>query len=299
MEDFVEIDLGSDGEVIPPKNDKIALIDADTVAYAACVTTEEEADILPKKFYIDSEWEEIENNPNFVGDDDGGFIYMIDLDLAYQKAVEKIDRILDKTGCQKAELFFTGGRKNFRYDLTKGAEHKYKDNRTDMRTPVGLRDLKDKLLGSYEGRLDDDFEADDVVVYKKTKSPEKFILCAVDKDVLNAVEGKHFNYYESEKFDKNMTWYETDAQTALKWPFMQTLMGDRTDNIIGLHRVGPKKAEKLLSDCETKKELWESVVKAYEAGGRTKEDALLNYNLVCMTLLQGDCTIKLEDFKDL
>ena len=50
MEDFefVEIDLDSYGVVVPPKNDKIALIDADTLAYTACLASEEAVDCLEK-----------------------------------------------------------------------------------------------------------------------------------------------------------------------------------------------------------------------------------------------------------
>jgi 5'-3' exonuclease len=40
-------------------------------------------------------------------------------------------------------------------------------------------------------------------------------------------------------------------------------MGDRVDNIIGLHGIGPVKAEKLLFGCDSEKALYAACVDAY------------------------------------
>ena len=45
--------------------DKIALIDADTIIFSACVSTEIVEELLPKSFYSDVEWMEIESNPYY------------------------------------------------------------------------------------------------------------------------------------------------------------------------------------------------------------------------------------------
>ena len=56
---------------------------------------------------------------------------------------------------------------------------------------------------------------------------------------------------------------------------LQTLMGDRTDGITGIPKIGPKKAENILgmvsSDLPS---LWSTVVSAYENAGLTIDDAL-------------------------
>ena len=48
LADVADIDLDIDGQVMPPKNDKIALIDADTIAYTACLNSEVAVEVLPR-----------------------------------------------------------------------------------------------------------------------------------------------------------------------------------------------------------------------------------------------------------
>jgi 5'-3' exonuclease len=45
---------------------------------------------------------------------------------------------------------------------------------------------------------------------------------------------------------------------------MQVLTGDRVDNIPGLKGIGVKKAEKILADCVTEKQLFEATLDAYK-----------------------------------
>ena len=51
---------------------------------------------------------------------------------------------------------------------------------------------------------------------------------------------------------------------GLKFFYSQILSGDSADNILGLYRVGPAKADKMLQDCNTEKELFEECIKAYD-----------------------------------
>ena len=296
LDDIVDIDLDIDGEVMPEKNDKIALIDADTIAYTACLNVEFESEILPQELYTEMEWDAIISNPQYNAEE--GVLYEIDPEQALAKAEEKIKRIMDKTGCQEIELHFTGGRDNFRYKVFP----EYKANRTG-RAPAGLQQLKEDLAKKYKGTIHTKWEADDMVVYLKEKFPEKYILCAIDKDVINSIEGTHFNYYESSLYNKEMKWVEVDRHTSLIWRYLQTLMGDKTDGIIGLKGIGPKKAEKILANCYSHKELWEAVCEAYKLKGRTADEALMNLNLVDMKLLHqddnGEFYIKLRTHEEL
>lgn len=280
MEEFVEIDLDSAGNLVAPKHDKIALIDADTIAYIACSNTEVQESLLPRDFYSDAEWEELTLDPSF--DIDNMCIWTINAEMALGKAEEKIQKIFDRTGCQSAELYFTDGRKNFRYQVKKD----YKANRTG-RVPTGLIVIKLALLAKYPGQLCTAFEADDIVVWKKKQDPEKYIMCAVDKDLLYSLAGTHFNYYESTKYDIDMKWLEVDHITSIKWPYMQCLVGDKTDNIEGVPKIGPKKAEQALSNLCTHEELWQAVVEAYERAGKTYDDAVQTMRLVNMHQFNG------------
>ena len=289
--EIVDIDLDIDGNIMPPKNDLIALIDADTIAYTACLNVEQAGELLPREMYADEEWEEIINDPNY--DEENQLLYTCDPDQAIEKAKEKIDRILDKTGCQKVELHFSGGKKNFRYTVSPI----YKANRSGTRAPAGLHRLKEDLCKIYDGTIHTEYEADDAVVHKADSS--KYILCAVDKDVLNSVEGTNFNYYESALYNKEMKFVYIDKNTSVRWRYLQTLMGDNTDNIIGLKGIGPAKASKILKDCRSHQEFWEAVLGAYKKAGRTADEALMNLNLVDMRLLQDDGTIKLRTHEEM
>ena len=63
--EFRDINVSEFGEVLPPKNDKIALIDADTLIYTAALATESRVELMPKESYSDEEWNKILDNPSY------------------------------------------------------------------------------------------------------------------------------------------------------------------------------------------------------------------------------------------
>ena len=282
--EIVDIDVDIDGNTMPEKNDLVALValvDADTIAYTAALNSQEECEILPREFYTDEEWLEISSLNSF--DEAEGTYRQANVDAGVINAQAKIQRILDKTGCKEVYLVFSGSN-NFRYDVFS----EYKANRDRKLTPEGLQAIRDKILTIYNGTITEGYEADDLVVFLRERYPEKYLLVAIDKDVINSIEGKHFNYYESGLYNIEMKWVDVDKHTSLTWRYIQTLTGDKTDNIIGLHRIGPKKAEKILAGCFSHKALWQAVCDAYEDKGRTADEALMNLNLVDMKLLRQD-----------
>lgn len=270
-EDFVDISVNEFGQVLPPKNDKIALIDADTLIYTAALATESRVELMPQESYSDEEWSAIFANPTY--DEGDNSIYESDLVMLLWNARTKLDKILDMTGCQDYELHFTYGKESFRYKLYP----EYKMNRKYIRRPMYLVEAKDWFVNNDKGVKHTYIEADDAVVWLKRNYPEKYILCCVDKDVYNAVEGHHFNYYESGKFNKNMHWVDTLKEDAEMWPYMQAIIGDKSDNIIGLHGIGPAKVKKLITKGGDYRE---QLIKAFEDNGKTIKDALLNLALV-------------------
>jgi len=290
MSDIVDIDLDIDGNIMPELSNKIALIDADTLAFTACLSTQQQEDLLPWEMYTEDEMLEIRANPNY--DEELECIWTINLDIAYEKAMGKLERIYDKTGCREAEMHFTGGRENFRYTVLSN----YKANRTG-RSPTGLNDLKLKLLENFPGTLGTEWEADDVVVYKARMEPEKYTLCAIDKDVLFALPGIHFNYYErASSINKygnlldeiNMMWMaENTEEIAMKWPFTQAIVGDKVDNIAGIHGMGKVAAAKIFAGCQTSLECWDALVQVYKEKGKDMFDALTTIQLVHMHQFDG------------
>ncbi|MCI4437840.1 MAG: hypothetical protein JHC33_13620 [Ignisphaera sp.] len=257
-DDWVDVDINNFGDVKAPKNDKVALIDADTIVYAACSSYEYESDDT-------AEWE-------------------VDLPSAYEHAKNRVQSILDATGCCDYELHFTAGRKSFRYE---DVDSEYKANRLQTRSVPGLYELKQLFKNDVGEKsfIHYGWEADDAVVALKRDNPDKYILCAVDKDVLYTLAGTHFNYYQSFRFNILMKFIDVSEEQAMKHHFLQCLMGDKGDNVIGLKGVGEKTAQKLLLGCKTPAQCWKVVTDQYSRFNRL-DDALKNMRLVHMHQLQ-------------
>lgn len=121
----------------------------------------------------------------------------------------------------------------------------YKGNRKTSDLPPVFYGLSAYInqLPSYTGS---NFEADDAVAlfqwYFKTKEIPT-VVCSPDKDVLHQLSGTHYNYGKG-------VIVNTTEEEAERFLFQQVLMGDSTDNITGIPKVGPVKSEKLLKDVE-------------------------------------------------
>ncbi len=133
---------------------------------------------------------------------------------------------------------FLQGRGNFRNEIATQAE--YKGNRKSKPKPFWFSNIRQHLMDSYDFHVIDGMETDDALTILhnrlKTKHP---VICSIDKDLLQS-PGKHYNFNSQE-----MT-VATD-EMALYLLATQIIVGDSTDNIKGLHRIGPKKAEAILA----------------------------------------------------
>ena len=286
--ELADVTIGSNNSLVTARDD-IALIDADTLVFAACLHCENKVELLSKDFYTDEEWEGYLNDPTYFEAEH--CVYTIDLDYAMQYSKEKLQEILENTGCKDYELHFTKGRKSFRYTLV---DKQYKANRSNDKTkraPAGLGALKQMWVDADPEKafIWEEWEADDIVVAKKHQWPEKYLLVALDKDVLYSLEGEHFNYYSSSIYNINMKFFTVSKERALKHHYLQTLTGDPSDGVYGLKGIGPKKADKILKDCSTDEECWAAVVEAYETIKVLKNgvsanliDAITNMRLVNM-----------------
>ena len=156
---------------------------------------------------------------------------------------------------------------NFRYEIYP----EYKGNRkSSARSDLfyRLRKWALKEYGYVKG-----VEADDVYGY--LVGVKGYLGCSFDKDCLKGIAGSHFDTYHTRRFT-----IETSITDALNFNYLQTLMGDRVDNIKGLPRVGEATARKLLDEHGWS---WDGVLKAYESKGLGKKDMLLNARLVLLT----------------
>lgn len=267
INDYVDITIG---KPTVAKRDDIALIDADTIAYIACGSAEKKLGAI--EMFTTEEIDKAVTSGGIVWE---GELVISDLDEAIEYAKNKVSKILELTGCSKQSLHFTIGRDNFRYKLY----DKYKAHRIG-RSPIYLMEIKKALCDIYGGQLHSEIEADDAVAYLKRKAPDKYLVCAVDKDIIKGLAGKHFNYYESAKYNISMQFVETDEESARLFPYRQAMIGDKSDNIYGIYRVGEKKAKQLIPDgC---KDPMQTLIDCFIEAGMTKEDAELNFALTYM-----------------
>ena len=72
-------------------------------------------------------------------------------------------------------------------------------------------------------------------------------MVSIDKD-FNQVAGWHYNFVKKDK-------YYVSEEEGLRFFYKQILMGDKADNIVGIPKVGPVKAEKMLAKAKTDNEM--------------------------------------------
>ena len=137
-----------------------------------------------------------------------------------------------------------GGPDNFRLDLY--SEYKANRSKSKSTRPDWFLDLKFDIVKDYEGCIfTDNCEADDMVRVwaEECRAANKdFIIASVDKD-LDCIEGKHYN-------PRTRSVYTIDKEYAERHYWKQILMGDSTDNIPGVPKIGPKTADKLFIDTK-------------------------------------------------
>lgn len=158
----------------------------------------------------------------------------------------------------------------------------YKSNRTGVRKPLLLKFLREYAQAKHQCISMPTLEGDDVIgIYATTKSKldpvREFIICSLDKD-FRTIPGKHYNFGRDEFF-------EVSEHEADKAHMLQTLTGDSTDGYAGCPGCGPKTAEKILqaaleegtpwADSQQLREIyWKHVVAAYAKAGFGEEEAL-------------------------
>jgi len=156
----------------------------------------------------------------------------------YDKAIEDIEWA---TVAKETKVALKG-MGNFRYDIAED----YKGSRSVKPVDEVLMERR-KDLNEYAYSLghfkSDNCEADDVVsiwAQEALDAGVNFVIAHIDKDI-DMVEGWHYNFTKE-------TLYYIDAEIGWYKMCVQMLTGDSTDNIQGLKGIGPKKAEKLLTD---------------------------------------------------
>ena len=158
------------------------------------------------------------------------------LEEALKSLDGRMHQMFNMTHATQYAGFLTAG-KCFRYDVAKTKP--YKGNRKYGDKPIIFPAIKEYLRQVWNFISIPELEADDLVsVYH---DPLKTVICSPDKDVLYQNKGIHYNYGKAESI-------VVDENEALTFLWKQMLMGDSTDAIPGLPKVGPKTADTWLKD---------------------------------------------------
>jgi len=152
--------------------------------------------------------------------------------IACARADQMMQDIIADTGSTEYSVYLTG-KGNFRRELTET----YKANRPDNRPKHWLA-VREYLIMQHKAVVCDGFEADDQLGIEQDKTHGTTIICSIDKDLLQ-IPGKHYNFVRK-------VHQEVTHDQGLKALYIQSLVGDRSDNISGIGGIGPVKAEKAL-----------------------------------------------------
>lgn len=167
-------------------------------------------------------------------------------DFAYARTEDLVDQIIVNSEADSFRIFLTG-KDNFRYTIYP----EYKAHRPKEK-PYWLQPIREYLVANFNAEVVNGQEADDALGINQTGDS---IICSIDKDLLQ-IPGRHYNFVKDE-------FTEVDDFQGIHHFYMQCLMGDRSDNIKGIPKVGPKNAEKILAGKLTEKELFDAVRDAY------------------------------------
>ena len=159
-----------------------------------------------------------------------------DVENAYESIDAMFDNIFYVTNCLDYIGFLTG-RNNFRKKIA--TVKPYKGNRKDLIMPEHFDNIREYLIEAWGCVVVDGLEADDALGICQSNM-DKTIICSIDKDLLQ-IQGLHYNWNKA-------TVSRINEHEADKLVYKQTLMGDSTDNIVGIPRCGDVKSDKILAD---------------------------------------------------
>jgi|TARA_B110000902_G_scaffold215754_1_gene248338 DNA polymerase-1 len=182
----------------------------------------------------------------------------------------KLKKIVTATGVEDFKLYLTG-KQNFRTDVLPS----YKGNRKDTRKPLILKPLKDWMIEEYKAVLREPFEADDLMGIRGSDGNDTIIV-SEDKD-LKTIPCNFFNPAHPE--DGVIAISESSADFFF---LTQVLTGDSVDNYKGCPKIGPVKAQQILTKAtlnitdsyQRVIAMWQAIVTTYEKAGLTEDDAI-------------------------
>ena len=236
------------------KNTRTLLVDGDIVAYKAATIAETPID------WGDGLWTLHAHEKDVIG-----------------SMEEFMSKIIEESGCDKVITCLSGDNL-----YRKEVAPYYKANRKGTRKPMLLNFAKKYLADTYNGKVEDKLEADDLLGILGS-ADHNTVIWSADKDLLT-VPAYHL-------IDGKVV--EVDKEEADYHFLYQTLVGDSTDNYKGCPTVGDKKANTILQQQGA---TWETVVHAFGAQKLGEEVAIENARLARI-LRDGEYNFETKEVK--
>ena len=181
-----------------------------------------------------------------------------DYELWSERFVEPVEHALHnvKTVVERAQsclhltdwdtTMFLSGPDNYRYDVA--VTRPYKGNRDTKHRPTHEEAIKDYIKSKWATVISEGEEADDALgIHQTSIGPNESVIISQDKD-LDMIPGLKYDFVEDET-------YSVTEEQAMHNFYMQLLMGDTTDNIPGLPKIGKAKAKKALEGVEVEDQM--------------------------------------------
>ena len=203
------------------------------------------------------------------------------MDYCITAAEQRMENILEATGCKEIEFYLTG-KSNFRNDIA--TIQTYKAGRGSK--PSLYEEMRKWVEFKWDAITVEGMEADDMLAIRQMQEKGDTVIVSRDKD-LRMVRGWHYGYqcgkqaeYEMRFIDK-IGYLEMGKKLkggGMKWFFSQLIRGDKTDNIQGVKGAGDKKAFNTIDPLTTSQEMFNACLELYG----DLDNMLENANLLWM-----------------
>jgi 5'-3' exonuclease len=174
--------------------------------------------------------------------------------IAHFRVDDMMNNMLLKLQCEHYVGFLTG-KSNFRKVLLPD----YKANRLDKPKPRWLQSCRNKLQHDWNCTITHGIEADDALGIAASHELGS-VICSIDKDLLQ-IPGDHYNFVKDE-------YQYVGGRSADLNFWCQLLVGDTSDNVLGIRGIGPVKARKALEPLKDLTEWFDKVREMYDDDAR-------------------------------
>ncbi len=203
-------------------------------------------------------------------------------DYVEELLTNRIGNICAMVEADAPPIIFLTGKTNFRTEIAKLRPYK---ERPSLK-PFHYYNIKAYLKGTYDFRITEGLEADDLMAIEQSSRPGETIICTRDKD-LRAVPGWHYGWElgNQPQFGPKLVSHLGELRLSsdrksikgegILFFYSQCLTGDSVDTVPGLPRFGPVKAYDLLSGAASEEEAFSHVLRAYRDFYEERAEAIL------------------------